>query len=241
MDNVFFVGAAAFISSIVIFCGSVWLLLAMILGPRLSYMITASVTLGFVLIMGLVWSYGTPLGPVGELPSWNPVDIASVGEPLDFPAAGQYPDAPWRPVDPEDAAQTTQAGELGNAATGYLEESIAGKDESVTFSSAGQAIVDTESVRLLEEEDGTIYGALTFDVLEVEGEEGELEEDAEQTVEPQPTVVVMEYDFGNPSKPARQITAGTFLVFVLHLFGLSRSEKKAREKREANGNGTTNA
>ena len=240
MDNTFFIGGAAFISSVIIFCGSVWLLLAMILGPRLSYMITASVTLGFVFIMGLVWSYGTPLGPVGELPSWNPVDIAAVGEPLDFEAGGQYPEDPWQPVNPDDALQTTQAGELGNAATGFLEESIAGGDENVTFESAGDAIVNTESVRLLEEEDGTLYGALTFDVLEVEGEEGELEEDS-ATTEAEPTVVVMEYDYGNPSKPARQITAGTFLVFVLHLFGLSRSEKKAREKRDANGNGTTNA
>lgn len=235
MDNTFFIGSAAFISSVIIFCGSVWLLLTMILGPRLAYMVTASVTLGFLLIMGLVWSYGTPLGPVGELPSWNPVDIGAVGQPLDFPAAGQYPESPWRPVDPENSQETTQAGELGNAATGYLEDAIVANDESVAFESAGDAIVDAESVRLLDE-GGTVYGALTFEVLEVEAEEGELEEDAE-AVSGEPTVVVMEYDFGNPSKPARQITAGTFLVFVLHLFGLSRSEKKAREKREANGNG----
>lgn len=239
MDNTFFVGSAAFISSVIIFCGSVWLLLTMILGPRLAYMVTASVTLGFLFIMGLVWSYGTPLGPVGELPSWNPVDIAAEGDPLDFGPAAQYPESPWTPVDPEDTAQTTQAGELGNAAADYLEENL---DDLGTFELIGDAVADAESVRLLEQ-GGTLYGAITFEPLEVPAGEGEetdplgLTPDAEPAG--QPTVAVMEYDFGNPSKPARQITAGTFLIFVLHLFGLSRSEKKAREKREeTNGNGS---
>lgn len=240
MDNTFFIGSAAFISSIIIFCGSVWLLLTMILGPRLAYMVTASVTLGFVLIMGLVWSYGTPLGPVGDLPEWNPVDIAAEGDPLDFGPASQYPESPWLPIDPEDSAQTTQAGELGNAATAYLEENL---DDLGTFQAIADAVPDPESVRLLEQ-DGTLYGAITFQPLEVPADEEEETDPLGLTPdEPtgEPTVAVMEYDFGNPSKPARQITAGTFLLFVLHLFGLSRSEKKAREKKDADLSGTTQA
>jgi hypothetical protein len=42
----------------------------------------------------------------------------------------------------------------------------------------------------------------------------------------------MSYDPGNPSRPARTITAGTFLVLVGHLVGLSRAEKRARRDRE---------
>jgi len=235
MDSTFFVGSAAFFSAVIIFCGSVWLLLTMLLGPRLAYMVTASITLGFVFILGLVWSYGTPLGPVGDLPEWLPVDIAAVGEPLDFGPAGQYPESPWAAIDPEDTAQTTQAGELGNAATGFLEESL---DEIQTFESVKDAVVNGDSVRLLEQ-GGELYGAVTFDPLEVEDETDPLGLSPDAAPVGQPTVAVMQYDFGNPSKPARQITAGTFLVFVLHLFGLSRSEKKARQKHEANGNGTT--
>lgn len=237
MDNTFFVGSAAFFSAVIIFCGSVWLLLTMILGPRLAYMVTASVTLGFLLIMGLVWSYGTPLGPVGELPEWNPLDIAAEGDPLDFGAGSAYPGSPWQPVDPEDAAQTTQAGELGNAATGYLEESLG---ELGTFKAVGDAVADPDSVRLLEQ-DGELYGAITFQPLEVEDETDPLGLIPDEEPPGVPTVAIMQYDFGNPSKPARQITAGTFIVFALHLVGLSKSEKKAREKKDANGNGTTQA
>ena len=72
LDTTFLTGSAAFLSAIIVFCGSVFLLLAFVLGARLAYWVTASVTLSFVFIMGAVWSYGTPLGPVGQLPKWVP-------------------------------------------------------------------------------------------------------------------------------------------------------------------------
>ena len=237
MDETFVVGLAAFISSVIIFCGSVWLLLAVIMGPKLAYFVSASVTLGFLLIMGAVWSYGTPLGPVGELPSWNGVDAAAVGESLDFGPASSYPDSPWEPADPEDQHQVTIVGELENAAADFLEEELdAGNID--TFESGGDAIVDSELTRLLEDGEQQ-YGAVTFTVLEVEGDGAELEDDAQEAVEGEDTVIVMEYDAGNPSRPARLITAGTFLLFLAHLFGLSRSERRTRN-RDA-GNGTTTA
>lgn len=222
MDETFVVGLAAFISSVVIFCGSVWLLLAVIMGPKLAYFVSASVTLGFLLIMGLVWSYGTPLGPVGELPSWNGVDAAAAGSSLDFGPASSYPDSPWEAADPEDQHQITIVGELENAAADFLESELDAENVD-TFESGGDAIVDSEQTRLLEQ-GGTQYGAVTFTLLEVESDEST--EDAEEVVG-EDTVIVMEYDPGNPSRPARLITAGTFLLFLAHLFGLSLSERRS--------------
>ena len=236
MDETFVVGIAAFISAVIIFCGSVWLLLAVIMGPKLAYFVSASVTLGFLLIMGAVWSYGTPLGPVGVMPSWDPVDAAAVGDSLDFGPASSYPDSPWAEPDAEDAHQVTITGELENSAADVLEAELADGNLD-TFESAGDAAVDQDLTRLLEQ-DGKQYGAVTFKVLEVqaEDEDGELEENLEP-VQGTDTVVVMSYDPGNPSKPARMITAGTFLLFVAHLFGLSRSEKRSRKHTD----GTTTA
>ena len=228
MDQTFWVGLAAFISAVVIFCGSVWLLLAVIMGPKLAYFVSASVTLGFVLIMGAVWSYGTPLGPVGELPSWNGLAAAAAGDPLDFGPASAYPESPWEPADPDDQHQVTIVGELENEAADFLEEEL-DAGNIATFESGGDAVVDSEQTRLLEQ-DGKEYGAVTFTVLEVEpadGEEGELVE-APEAIAGEDTVIVMEYDPGNPSRPARLITAGTFLLFLAHLFGLSRSERRTR-------------
>lgn len=233
MDETFVVGIAAFVSAVVIFCGSVWLLLAVIMGPKLAYFVSASVTLGFLLIMGAVWSYGTPLGPVGVLPSWNGIDAAAAGDPLDFGPASSYPESPWAEPDPEDSHQVTITGELENSAVDFLTSELEAENIN-TFESAGDAVVNQDFTRLLEQ-DGKEYGAVTFTVLEA-APAGEGEEPAEQAVGTD-TVVVMEYDPGNPSKPARMITAGTFLLFLAHLFGLSRSEKRSNR----HTNGTTTA
>jgi hypothetical protein len=52
---------------------------------------------------------------------------------------------------------------------------------------------------------------------------------------PEPTVVVaiLEYDPGDPLGRARIAVAGAFVLLVLHLFGLSRSERRARREAEA--------
>lgn len=217
MDTTFLTGSAAFISAILVFVGSVWLLLALVLGPKLAYMISASITLAFVLMMGLVWSYGTPLGPVGQMPEWHAEDIGTDPASLGFEPAGEYPEGAWEVPEEGDPA----ASELEAAAPDYLDVAITdGKVDS--FESAGDAQLDGESIRVLEE-DGTLYGAVTMTGLE-----GTPSEDAT------PVIVVMSYDPGNPSGPARMITAGTFIVFVGHLLVLSRMEKSAARRKRDN-------
>ena len=53
MDVIFTVGVGAVLSGIIVFVGSVWLLLSMVLGPRLAYFVAASITLAFLLIMSV--------------------------------------------------------------------------------------------------------------------------------------------------------------------------------------------
>lgn len=227
MENfdIFVTGIAAVVAAVVVFVGSIWLLLTMVLGARLAYFVTASLTLGFVLIMAVVWSIGTPLGPVGQLPGFDPVAIAASPDQLDFQDGASYPEDPWRPVDTEDEADTTKAGELGNAAADYLAQAIE-RGEITNFSDPGVATADTESVRFLER-GSTLYGAITF-------EPGEATDPTTgETLEDQPNegqvVVVMAFDPGNPNSTARQIAGGTLLLLVLHLWGLSRMERRARQ------------
>jgi len=231
VDTTFLEGAGAVISAIIVFCGGVWMVLAIVLGARLSYFVTASITLAFVLIMGLVWSFAqqaTPLGPVGQLPEFKEVGIGEGGE-VDFPQAGAYPNDPWHVPDEDDEAQTAKASEAESAATDVLEAAITeGKVE--VFDSVDEAQVAPESVRLLEQ-DGAEYAAV---LLQPAAAEGAAEAEPE---EPDPTaegtvLVVMRYDPGNPLGLARSITLGIFIVLVLHLFGLSRAEKRARQLRE---------
>ncbi len=214
MDATFIEGLGAVVAGVIVFCGSIFLLLSMVMGGRLAYFVTASITLAFLVMMGVVWSLPaqSPLGPVGKLPEWDPLDIAPAGQPLDFGAASAYPGGPWIKVDTEDQAEAAKGSELESAASDYLETAI--QDDKIgTFESATDATPNTDLTRLLQQGDSE-FGAVTLEPTE--GAKG------------RETVVVMRYDPGNPLGPPRLITAGTFLLLALHLFGLSRAERRAR-------------
>ena len=218
MDLTFVEGIAAAGSGIIIFCGSVWLLLTMIMGARLAYFVSASLFLGFILIMGVVWSIN-PLGPIGEAPQWDPVAISEQASEIDFGPASDYPDDPWRVPDQEDAVETSEAAELGTDAIDYLDGEI--QEQNVkSFQAAADAAANSDSLRFFEQ-GGELYGAVRLEPLE--GKEGT------------PVITVMQRDFGNPLGPARSITLGTFLLLGVHLFGLSRAERKASALAAARG------
>lgn len=214
ITQTFVAGSAAFLSSIIVFVGSVFLLLALIMGARLAYMVTASVTLAFVVMMGLVWSFGEPLGPVGEQPVWNGVDVSTEASASSFEPASSYPDGWDEPQEGDKAAA-----DLESASVDFVTEQI-DEGEIADYDDPALLGVVAESARLLDR-GGTLYGMIVLEGLEgTEGEGG-----------PQ-LFVVMDYNPGNPNGPARMITAGTFLLLVGHLFFLSRMETRALRARD---------
>src|SRR5918996_324782 len=223
MDVIFTVGVGTVLSGIIVFVGSVWLLLSMVLGPRLAYFVAASITLAFLLIMAVVWSVN-PLGPVGELPSWGPVAIGEDASQIEFGPASSYPDDPWRVPSEEDTAEQTQKSELETDAGDYFETALTEGDLDVAAGSTG--VASTDETRFLEQ-DGDLFGAVTVEVTPPdEGGGGETEE-------PATVVAILEYDPGDPLGRARIAVAGAFVLLVLHLFGLSRSERRARREADA--------
>ena len=223
MDVIFTVGVGAVLSGIIVFVGSVWLLLSMVLGPRLAYFVAASITLAFLLIMSVAWSVN-PLGPVGELPTWNAVAIGEDASQIEFGPASSYPDNPWRVPSEEDTAEQTQKSELETEAGSYFETALTEGDLEASAGSTGAA--STDETRFLEQ-DGDLFGAVTLKVTPPTGGGGGA------TQEPATVVAVLEYDPGDPLGRARIAVAGAFVLLVLHLFGLSRSERKARREAEA--------
>ena len=229
MDTIFIEGAGAVLSGVIVFCGSVFLLIAMVTGARLAYFITACVTLAFLVMMGLVWSgfnppfvppTVNPLGPVGELPSWSSVGFGEDAGDIDFEAAGSYPEDRWFEPNEEDPVEASQSSTLKNEATSTLETAIA-DGELDPYTDVGDLLSNDDTIRLLDQ-GGTTYGGITFEPLE--GEEGP------------DVIVMMEYDEGDPLGEARMLTLGFFIVFILHLGGLWLMERKIRreaEEREA--------
>jgi hypothetical protein len=215
MDTAFFTGGAAFLSAILIFVGSAFLLLMLILGARLAYWITATVTLAFVLVMTVAWSVN-PLGPVGQLPEWDPIQIAEDPSGIEeLGPASEYPDEPWRPPG-EDEVESAQAAELESGATEYFTQAL--NEGEIDFTTGSTTTAVSDDTRLLTQGDEE-YGMTRLEVInpadEVEGE----------------VVVAMRYDPGNPLGLARSIAIGTLVLFVLHLFGLSRVERRMKQER----------
>jgi hypothetical protein len=219
LDQTFWTGLGAVASAVIVFCGSVWLVLAIVVGNKLAYFVTASITLAFVLIMTIVWSFAqpaTPLGPVGELPEFLTEAVGEPGE-VDFGAAGSYPDEPWQAVDENDDAETARAAEAETAALDAIEQAIQDQ-EITTFESVDEAAVVADSTRFLEQ-DGTEYSATLV---------GPLDEEVDISNPEGAVLVVSQYDPGNPLGLARTIGLGTLVALVVHLFLLNRSERKAR-------------
>jgi hypothetical protein len=213
MDIPFISGLAAFVSSIIIFNGSAFLLLMLVMGARLAYLVTASITLAFVFIMGIVWSIN-PLGPVGQLPEWDPVSLGTDASAVEFGQASAYPNEPWQAPNTEDEAENTRVADLQGAAQDYVtEEATAGETEGLPELVDSTTVPD-DATLLLQEGDEE-YGATTVEAEDTEGQVTEV-------------LVVMQYDPGNPLGQARLIALGTFILLVLHLVALSLSEKRAR-------------
>lgn len=245
MDTLLVEGIGVTVSAIIVFCGSVWLLLTMVLGARLAYFVTASVTLAFVVMMGVVWSIN-PLGPVGALPGWEETGVSEDVAELEGPNASSYPDAPWEEFDEEDEDEQALASELESAGSDALEGAI-DSGEVDAFEEATQAVVSEGSARVLEA-DGVRYGVVQLEPApEAEAEEEEAEEDTPiQELEvppipsPEPTpaselpdedarvYALFELDPGNPLGTARTITLGGFVLLVLHLLGLGLSERRSK-------------
>lgn len=213
---IFIEGVAAVTAAVVVFCGSIWLLLMLVLGARLAYFVTATVTLGILLIMGVVWSLNQ-LGPVGELPSWSGVGAGDTAADIDFSAASSYPDSPWITPDRDVKTEADKASLLENTADNVLADAVE-KGKVTTIEDVSSALVDSDATRLLEQGDKT-YGAVTIQTTDKKSS----------------AVVILDYDPGNPLGPPRQITLGILVLFVLHLLGLSRVEKRARPAAETQG------
>jgi hypothetical protein len=170
----FIKGLAVFVAFVVFFVGSVWLLTAMILGPKLGHLVTGACLFSVLTMISAIW-FVTGLGPkgeqgflgsLGEETAWQPIATGpELGEEesrfgtLDF--AG-YPDGEgWvepsrrrRLADLEEGQNT--AGELQNAEP-VMEalvtdavSSIPGIREKVQDQVKGDVKLDPENFSLID-------------------------------------------------------------------------------------------
>lgn len=169
MDPVFVKGVLALVLSLVVFIGSVWLLLAMVLGVRMGYLVTATTLFGIMVILSGMWTANT-LGPKGPETTWHAVgagpDISEVSANGESYDVADYPEGEW--VEPKengymadlhpakspclslitDCSERDTAGELENARPvmeTFVREAVSpipGKREEVASQVQGSIALD---------------------------------------------------------------------------------------------------
>lgn len=212
---------------ILVFYGSIYLLLRANLGTRRAYLVLGTSFFGFMFIMSLFWTFGAPGTPQAAGPTYLPTQPSDAYQPTWTPFAGDslvaeredyafvqdFPDG-FSEL-PEAFASSASAGvdtiksffsESGNAPNGFDED---------------WEVADT---LYAEAPNGFPVIAATFE--EPAPEEGE--EPPEEPAEP--VTLFAFFDEGAPLHPGRVFIAIALAGFLLHIVLLNADER--REQRD---------
>jgi hypothetical protein len=213
-------GVGVTVMALILFVGSVYLVLTAVLGRWLGFLVLLVCLAGWMVLQSSLWLFGfysqgietpTNLGPKGSEPAWTVLEATTAATSEAYAEFGAYPNDPWaEPTASEAGAATTIEGntqvflaEQLNAQLG-----IAPEDPHAVLPTA--FIVD--DVRLAESDDGTPLAVAR--AHHVGGG-------------PQWTVSMYE-DSGSVPRYSYMFLGGSILLFLIVLPFLDRAEKKRK-------------
>jgi hypothetical protein len=216
-----FVGWLTVIMGIVLFVGSVYLLLAAVFGPRMGYLVMATALFGWMMILSSLWAFGfwsqgtdtpTNLGPRGPEPHWAAFGAGVQVASDDYAVVTKYPGSPWvEPSGPDDD-RTASIGTVTTAVQDFMAEEAnkqlekAGSDARVEPTDFTVTDIAFTSV------DGTsLAGARAY------------------FTQGGPKVTVFAYhDSGNVPLYSFMFLGASIILFVVHVPFLDRAERKRK-------------
>jgi hypothetical protein len=210
-------GALAVIMSVILFCGSVYLLLSAIFGLRMAYLIAATGLFAFMIILSAIWAFGAPgtpkyLGPMGKLPAWVALAEGTTVRSSSLPVVEEYPRGPWRP-----------AGGDGGPASEVEPATLAFQD----------FLAEEANAELRREGQEVQVAPTDFEITDLRFTEvdGRLLAAARAFATgggPEVTVVGFKHE-GDVATPSYAFLIASILGFAAHLPFLDRAEKKRKE------------
>jgi hypothetical protein len=234
-------GLGVTIAGIILFIGSVYVLLAAIFGRWMGYLVLMIGLSGWMILQSALWLFGfwsqgldtpTNLGPRGAEPAWLVLDAGLEASADRFTASfDAFPDDPWREVgqavDP--AAAVPAEGEVATDEANTEDADIQQVTSAATSFLAEQANEDLG----LEPESAEAVTPTQFTVDTIAFAN---EDDTRLAVVrahfngggPQ-TTVSMYFDTGSVPRYSYMFLAGSIVVFALHLPLLDRAEKQRKE------------
>jgi hypothetical protein len=210
-------GVLVVVSGLLIFGGSVFLLLSAIFGLRMGYLLAATGFFAFMLILSALWVFGAPgtpryLGPKGELPAWIPLAAGQQLTSPTYPVVEQFPDDPWTSPE-EDPSLTAEV----EAATLAMQEFLAEEAQAELSREQIEGEVAPDDFQITDLEFVTVDGTPLSAARAFASGGG-------------PEVTVVAYkDPGNEPLPSYLFLVGSVIGFVVHLPFLDRAERKRKE------------
>jgi hypothetical protein len=229
LSETFWKGVAVTVAALILFVGSVYLVLSAVFGLRMGYLVLAVSLFGWMIILSALWVFGatffgagTPVnqGPRGTEPHWQ-VFAAGTGpvESSTYAQTATWPDAPWRE---QTAATTSSADTVKTTIQSYMaaqanrelgEPPSPSPGEESTAFEADPTLFVVQDIRFATADDGTFLSSgVSF------YQQGG------------PAVVVFLYhDRGNVPAYSWAFFLGSIFLFGVHLPFLDRAEKKRKE------------
>ena len=234
------IGIATVVCAVILFCGSVYLLLGTNMGGRLGFLVSATGLTAFMLLLATLWWTSGSSGidpPHGKSPAWHVIGV------VDTPSDSTIPAVKNIATD----GRKLSGEELTNIKPAIDATLVAGTDEhgepkepsefasEFNFSSSTDYIVDAEFLNAYQTGGGAknvFWHHPNYAVVEL----CHAVEDAVPPVcDPlEPTsFIILEKDLGTLRQPVVAYWFMSALLFGLSLLGLHWYEKDQRERKRA--------
>jgi len=224
----FWKGVAVTVCALILFVGSIYVLLAAVFGLRMAYLVTAVSFFGWMIIFSLIWLFGSPFstppdqGPRGYEPHWQVFAAGTGSVPSAFDPTKVYPTGPWKAPSGE---QTTEVDTVKAVMQKYLAARAAGDLKKQGVKECPEDVVNPTNCFKL---DPTTFVIQDVKFTKVGGTDlvG-----AHAFYGPGATelAVFASFDKGNVPKYSFAFLGASIFGFLIHLPFLDRAERKRKE------------
>jgi hypothetical protein len=213
-------GAGVAVMGIILFVGSIYVLLAVVFGRWMGYLVIAVAFFGWMIVLSSMWLFGfyaqgpvtkTNLGPRGLEPAWVPLKAGLDVADDTYHTFAAYPGKPWSEPSP---AQEPSVLSVTSVVQTFMAERA--NEELGLDETDPAAILNTqftvEDIRFAPEGDVSLAVVTAY----FNGG-GPL------------TTITLYHNSGSVQRYSLMFLGGSLLLFALHLPLLDRAEKKRKE------------
>lgn len=217
-------GLGVTVMAVILFIGSVYLLLSAVFGRWMGYLVMMVALSAWMIMLSALWAFGlysqgpdtqSNLGPRGRGAEWIVLKASGEAGSDRYDTFKSYPDRPWYDPSPDNEDLTASVETASAAAIAFLaekaNEELGRAETDLDAITAADFTVD--SIRF-----ATGEGPTPLSVVE-----------AHFTAGGPKVVLSMYHDRGDVARYSYMFLAGSVLLFGAHLPLLDRAERKRKE------------